>query len=60
MRSKNFWNNLLRRKVPKTLYFAGALLRYITPKSWTQHRLPALLKEAERRADWEYNRDRVD
>lgn len=60
MKSKNFWNNLLRRKTPKPLYFAQAFLRYITPKRWTQRRLAALLGEAEARPDWEYIRDRVD
>lgn len=60
MSSKNFWNNLLRRKVPKPLYFAQAFLRYLMPKCWTRRRLPALLREAQGRSDWAYICDRVD
>lgn len=60
MRTKNFWNNLLRRKRPKPLYFMQAFVRYLTPKWLTRRRLPALLREAERRSDWAYIRERVD
>lgn len=60
MKSKNFWNNLLRRKTPKPLYFARALWWYLTPKWLSRRRLPSLLREARQRADWAYICERVD
>lgn len=56
----NLLNRIVYRKAPKPLYFLRGFGRYWAPKGWAQHRLPALLREAENRPDRDEILRRVD